>query len=141
MRTPLTTSPYGLIQEELRGQPWRLLVACVMLNMTSIKQVRPVIEQFFLMFPTAQDAAVADQTTLAELLQPLGLHNRRAKSLIALSRAFDGCWHDVVELPGVGRYAADSYRIFVQGLIDVEPSDKKLQKYIIWAREQATRTQ
>lgn len=140
MRTPRTASPFGLIQEELRDQPWRLLVACVMLNMTSIGQVRPVIRQFFLLYPTACDAAAAEHASLAELLRPLGLHNRRARSLIALSNAFDGCWNDVIELPGVGRYAADSYKIFVQGSIDVEPTDKKLQKYIIWAREQTIRT-
>lgn len=31
-------SPYGLIEEELFGNPWRLLVACILLNKTSIVQ-------------------------------------------------------------------------------------------------------
>ncbi len=32
-------SPYSLIEEELFGNPWRLLVACILLNKTSIVQV------------------------------------------------------------------------------------------------------
>ena len=31
-------SPYGLIEEELFGNPWRLLIACILLNKTSIVQ-------------------------------------------------------------------------------------------------------
>lgn len=33
-------SPYGLIEEQLFGDPWRLLVACILLNKTSIVQAR-----------------------------------------------------------------------------------------------------
>ena len=33
-------SPYSLIEEELFGDPWRLLVACILLNKTSIVQAR-----------------------------------------------------------------------------------------------------
>jgi hypothetical protein len=33
-------SPYGLIEEELFQDPWRLLLACMLLNKTSCKQVR-----------------------------------------------------------------------------------------------------
>ena len=32
-------SPFGLIEEELYGDPWRLLTACILLNKTSITQV------------------------------------------------------------------------------------------------------
>ena len=34
-------SPYGLIEEQLFGDPWRLLVACILLNQTAAKGVRP----------------------------------------------------------------------------------------------------
>lgn len=34
-------SPYGLIEEQLFGDPWRLLVACILLNQTTAKGVRP----------------------------------------------------------------------------------------------------
>lgn len=32
-------SPYGLIEEQLFGNPWKLLVACILLNKTSVVQV------------------------------------------------------------------------------------------------------
>jgi methyl-CpG-binding domain protein 4 len=134
MDTPRDASPYGLIQEELRDQPWRLLVACIMLNLTNIKQVRPIIWEFFRRYSTPEAAASADETELAELIRPLGLYNRRAKSIIRLSSAITRPWRDVDDLPGVGKYAADSFRIFVEGKMDVDPTDAKLRKYVEWAR-------
>ena len=134
MDTPRQRSPYGLIQEEFRDQPWKLLVCCMCLNMTSIVQVRPIITQLFATYPTPAAMAAADQPTLASMVRSLGLYNRRSRAIIALSHAFTRGWSDVMDLPGIGKYAADSYRIFVDGKIDVEPSDAKLKKYIDWAR-------
>ena len=70
---------------------------------------------------------------MAELLKPLGLHNRKAKVIKKLSTAILEDWNSVLELPGVGKYAADSYRIFIDGYIDIEPTDKELKKYKEWA--------
>lgn len=136
MDTPRKPSPFGLIQEELRDQPWRLLIACVMLNLTNIKQVRPIITQFFELYPDPESCAAADPTILADLIRPLGLYNRRAKTMIKLSQHFHTKWTHVDDLPGVGKYASDSYRIFVEGKMDVTPTDSKLKKYLEWARSQ-----
>lgn len=132
--TPRTLSPLGLIQEELRDDPWKLLIACVMLNLTNIKQVRPIILKFFALYPTAQACAKGEQALIADVIRPLGLYNRRAKTMIKLSQQFLDKWDNVDDLPGVGKYAADSYRIFVEGKMDVRPSDSKLLKYLEWAR-------
>ena len=110
-----------------------MLIACMMLNLTSIKQVRPVITEFFARFPDAEAASQADPEELAVLLKPLGLYNRRAKLIIRFSNAYNGDWSDVTDLPGVGKYAADSYRMFVEGSLDVEPTDSKLKRYKEWA--------
>jgi methyl-CpG-binding domain protein 4 len=134
MDTPKQSSPYGLIQEEFRTYPWKLLIACIMLNLTNIKQVRPIIFKFFDSFPTAESAAVADHHEIAKIIKALGLYNRRSRTIIKLSKAFISPWIDVKDLPGVGKYAADSYRIFIDGKIDIEPTDLKLKKYVEWAR-------
>ena len=127
-------SPYGLIQEDLCDRPWRMLIACIMLNLTNIKQVRPIIWKFFEEYPDEVAAARADKETLATMLQPLGLHNRRAGSIIKFSTAYaTGGWTDVLKLPGIGKYAADSYEIFVVGNLDVRPTDSKLKLYLKWA--------
>ena len=34
-------SPFGLIEEQLFGNPWKLLVACILLNKTNVIQVSP----------------------------------------------------------------------------------------------------
>jgi hypothetical protein len=36
----------------------------------------------------------------------------------------------VLELPGVGKYASDSWEIFVNKNLDVKPTDKKLLAYL-----------
>lgn len=134
MDTPRKLSPFGLIQEELRDDPWKLLVACVMLNLTSIKQVRPIIWDFFDRYPTPEKCAAGSVEEIAAMIKSLGLYNRRAKTIVKLSQSFGEKWNRVTDLPGVGKYAADSWRIFVEGKIDVEPTDSKLSKYVEWAR-------
>lgn len=139
MQTPKKRSPYGLIQEELRDRPWRLLIACMMLNLTNIKQVRPVITQFFLQYPDAFAAANASHDEMASIIKPLGLYNRRTKNIIKFSYAwaFDDFDPQKIEkLTGIGKYAVDSYNIFVNGSLDVTPSDLKLKKYLEWAKRQ-----
>lgn len=134
MDTPSKSSPYLLIQEELRNDPWKLLIACIMLNLTNIKQARPVITEFFKKYPNPESVVNSSVEDIANIVRPLGLYNRRAASIVKLSTAFNTRWNRVTDLPGVGKYAADSYRIFVEGKIDVQPTDKKLIKYIEWAR-------
>jgi methyl-CpG-binding domain protein 4 len=133
--TPTRRSPLGLIQEDLRWEPWRLLVACMCLNQTSIRQVRPVIWTFFATWPEPEQAASAPQGEMAAMLQSLGLQNRRSGLIIRMSRAFLD-WlpsQDVRELPGVGKYAADSYNTFIRGDLAEGATDKELMKYVSWA--------
>lgn len=135
-RTPRGPSPFGLIQEELRDDPWRLLIACICLNLTNIRQVRPVIVGLFEAYPSPELVVGGSEVQIAGLIRTLGLHNRRARSIVRMSQAYVMGFTDVRQLPGVGKYAADSHRIFCEGrLDDVEPTDKKLLKYLEWARQ------
>jgi methyl-CpG-binding domain protein 4 len=89
-------------------------------------------------------------STLEHLLHPLGLSNTRAKRLIDLSllylsnppapdilhksRAKGEPPTPISHLPGVGKYAIDSYRIFcVQDdeWKQVRPTDKPLCRYLV----------
>ncbi len=109
-------SPYGLLEEELFEDPWRVLVACVLLNKTTAVQARRVVWELFARFPTAAAAAAADATeleALEALLRPLGLFRKRAAGLVRLSKEYlETDWRDPEELYGIGEYAADAYRIF-----------------------------
>ncbi len=70
---------------------------------------------------------------LETLLSQLGLQNRRAKSLRAMSAAYlnwDGV--DATTLPGIGEYGSHSYLLFVKGRTDLPLRDKELRKYLQW---------
>ena len=53
-------SPYGLIQEQLYDNPWKMLIACLFLNRTTAKQVIPVIWKFFELWPDPETTMNAD---------------------------------------------------------------------------------
>ena len=145
MRTPDERSPYGLIQEDLWPTPWRLLVACIMLNLTSRRQAQPVWEELFRRWPTPEALWVHDDRPtlliveeLTELLRPLGLQNRRALSIWRMTFDYlvvrpDLNRDGVLSLSGVGKYASDSWRIFVDREIVHDVQDKELRRYVEWA--------
>jgi endonuclease III len=86
--------------------------------------------------------ASADPSRLHAMLRPLGLWRQRTRSVVRLAETFrDGrrpvTADDVLALPGCGRYAADSWAIFVEGRGDVEPSDRKLRWYVDKRKEGA----
>ena len=135
VRTPRKQSPYSLIQEQLRGDEWKLFVACSMLNLTTAVQVKQIIWEFFRRWPTASDCVSADPDEIRELIRPLGLYNRRTRTLQRLSRSFrDGSYKSIRDIPGVGQYAADSHRIFCEGILIENANDIVLQTYLKWAK-------
>jgi endonuclease III-like uncharacterized protein len=74
---------------------------------------------------------------LVELIRPLGFYNRRSKALRRFSSEYvRNDWVDVAELYGIGKYAKDSWKIFVDGkLLEVdEVEDKELKKFLAAVR-------
>lgn len=135
-----------LLKDDPSG--WRMLVGCMLLNLTSRRQVDRVWPLLFRHWPNAGVAAdlhspyQADE--VARLLKPLGLANRRFTTI----RRFSEQWLEtldahreanVVEMKyhGVGEYARDSWIIFVQGRRDIIPTDKELRAYLGLARLEA----
>lgn len=127
-------SPYGLIQEDLLPNRWQVLVACMMLNCTSRKQVEKVIVEFFRRWPGPESFLTASDVDVAALCKPLGFSNRRTKNLKAMSTRFvKGDWTGVRELPGIGEYAARAYEIFCLGKLgEMCPNDHALVEYWNW---------
>lgn len=127
-------SPFGLLEESLYEDPWRLLVACVLLNKTTATQVRKVIWDFFKCCPTPETACAADPAGIETLIHPLGLHRKRALSLQRMSHDYlHKNWCTPEELHACGKYAADAYFIFCRGRWkDVHPEDKDLRLYRNW---------
>lgn len=108
----------------------------MMLNQTCYKQVDKIRDAFFDRFPSAEALVDADENEIISIIRPLGFYNKRAKAWKKFSRAWllwDGS--DVSSLPGVGKYASDSWKIFQEGIYSITVEDKELKKYLQWIQE------
>ena len=119
-----------LLQEIYQPDGWKMLTCCMLLNLTNRKQVDTIRDELFKRYPTPKDMMNADESELAQLLQPLGLYNRRAKSLKKMSKGYVKGFKSVDELYGIGQYAKDSWEIFQNNNMNVKPTDKVLQEYL-----------
>lgn len=129
-------SPYSLIQESLWPDEWKCLVACVMLNCTSRKQVEKVLPAFFDRWPTAAVTAIADPEEMAHVIASLGFKNRRSQRLVRLAEEYEaGGWTHVRQLSGIGEYASRMWEMFFLGVLgDDQPADGALTLYWRWRR-------
>ena len=119
-----------LLQEIYQDDPWKMLVCCILLNLTKRQQVDGIRDELFKLYPTPNKMKDADVDRLSKLLQPLGLYNRRARSLIRFSMEWIQGFKSVDELHGIGQYAKDSWEIFQNNNRNVKPTDKVLLEYL-----------
>lgn len=120
-----------LIQEIYRDDPWKMLVGCIMLNLTNNVQVHQIIKSFFEKYPCAKAVLSANINDITEDIKFLGLYNRRARNIVNFS--YDWLyknWKNISECRGIGKYASDSYEIFINNNLKVEPTDKVLRGYL-----------
>jgi methyl-CpG-binding domain protein 4 len=121
----------ALIQQEFQHNPFQMLVGCIMLNQTSNKNVRQVIYSFFDRWPTPQSVINADPDDIREHIRKLGFYNVRTRRIQQFSREYiEKRFIRASELHGIGKYADDSYEIFIKGNLDVNPTDKILIRYL-----------
>ena len=131
-------SPIGMLQEDLWPNEWKILVACLLHNLTTRKQVDRVYKILFEKYPTAIAMSTANEHELQSIIQPLGMWRRRAKSLKRFSKEYlEKDWKNVIDLYGCGKYADDCHKIFCLGAWkDVVPSDHALNRYHVWLKEE-----
>lgn len=84
----LRPAEYGLIQERIQDSLYALVVQVILWNQTHGKAARPVLFQILTLYPTPFHLSQAKLSDLTDILQPLGLHNIRAKRLIALAEVW-----------------------------------------------------
>ena len=85
---PLASSRFGLAQERLAHDPFRLLVAVVFLNKTRGAVAMPVFYGLIARYTTPEALASAKHEDVLEHIQHLGLQNQRAKTIINLAKAW-----------------------------------------------------
>ena len=113
-----------------RDFPWRhtrdpflILITEMLLRKTTAKQVEKVYDKIIMMYGTPKKLAEANETELVETIRPLGMEHKRALLLIRLSSDIlnkhggkvPSNKKDLLELPGVGQYAANAVLCFGYG--------------------------
>lgn len=132
-----------LFQRELNKQPFWMLVACMLVNHTRWDVARDPFAEIWMKFGEPHFLAAADVPWLADQLRSLGFQYRRAETLVKLAAAWcvspPKTCADVRKLPGCGKYAADSWKIFVQRkhVLPNEVEDLKLKAYLEWRLRRA----
>ena len=119
-----------LLQEVYQDDPWKMLVCCILLNLTHRRQVDKLRDKLFTRYPTAMHMAFAMEDELSEMLKPLGFYNKRAVTLKRMSLEYIRGFTDVSTLYGIGKYANDSWEIFQNNNTNIQPEDDVLKEYI-----------
>lgn len=119
-----------IIQEDYKDDPWKVLVCCILLNQTNNKQVRPLIEEFFIKWPTSFHVEKEDTLEISQFIRTAGFQNLKAKRLKEFSEVWSKGERDPDKFPGVGKYGKEAWRIFILNDHGFIPSDKKLRMYL-----------
>ena len=88
-----------------------------------MKQVKPVLADFFDKWPNPDSFLNADVKEVKSFIKSLGFQ-------------MSGKRPHEQKIKGVGLYALQSYDIFVGGYLIEEPHDKELKSYVKWALEE-----
>lgn len=102
------------------GEPYKVLVATVISARTREEQTTAVSQRIFVQYPDAHALALADQSTLFNLLDGSQYREAKAPRLIAMAKTlverYGGKVPDsidaLLELPGVGRKTANCVLIY-----------------------------
>ena len=120
-----------MVQQQINMDPWAHMVGVIMLNQTGRKPVKTVLPEFLERWPTPEALLRSRIIDIEEMIKPLGMWRRRAKTLYKMSIDFLS-WDqvDARDLHGIGKYGSDSYEIFFKNNLMVQPTDKELLRYL-----------
>lgn len=133
------STPYTPLQHYYADAPWRVVVVCICLNMTSRRTVGPLLDGLFDRWPTPYDMACARIDLIEEYLQALGFTKQRPRILKQMSQFWFMSWgndgapttrEEIKALPGCGEYAADAVSIFCWGHNPATVDDRVLREWI-----------
>ncbi|KAL2402465.1 hypothetical protein ABEF95_001812 [Exophiala dermatitidis] len=85
---PLSHDTFGLMQERLAHDPFRLLIATIFLNKTPGERAMPVFYQLMTKYPTPKALAEATVADITPIIYGLGFQNQRATKCVAMAKAW-----------------------------------------------------
>jgi len=83
---PIDAPSFGLIQEHLAHDPFKLLIATIFLNRTRGGVALPVLFKVFGRYPTIDAMAAADLSEFVSIIHCLGFQNQRARKCISIAQ-------------------------------------------------------
>ncbi|KAJ5752571.1 hypothetical protein N7520_009488 [Penicillium odoratum] len=86
---PIDAPYFGLVQEQLAHEPFKLLIATIFLNRTRGGVALPVLFKVFDRYPTIDSMALADESELVSMIRCLGFQNQRARKCISLAQIWN----------------------------------------------------
>ncbi|KAL3417914.1 methyl-CpG-binding domain-containing protein 4 [Phlyctema vagabunda] len=101
---PLSAPYFGLIQEKLASDPFRLLIAVTFLIRTHGKHAIPVFYELMEKYPTPESLVDANKEDIVPIIRHLGLQNQRAGTY----KTYAQIWLDKTPCKGV-RYPVRDY--------------------------------
>lgn len=119
-----------LIQEDYLQEHWKMMVSCILLNQTSNLQVRKVLAPLFAKIKDPLYCSYLNPEDFSGIIKSTGFSNIKAKRIVEMSKKWVCGFDDVMQLPGIGQYGKDSWDIFVNKNLQINPSDKKLVMYL-----------
>ena len=119
-----------LIQEDYLDDNWKMLVCCILLNQTTNQQVRKVLPDLFSLISNPEAAIEISPYLIQSVIRSTGFSKIKTERIVAMSSKWLEGFKEVQELPGIGRYASDSWKIFVEKNYTLEVTDKKLKLYL-----------
>jgi len=123
-----------LFQEQLKSEPFWMLIGCILMNRSKWKSVEPVLGTIRKRWPTPEALAAVPYETLIKVVAPVGIQSRKTLNILEFAEMWvilpPANAEEVYMMPGCGEYASDSWRIFVEENTSVRPSDSILKHYL-----------
>ncbi len=115
--------PKGYRPWATRSDPFRTLIGTILSAQTTDAQVDRVTPKLYRKYPTPAKLAMARPAEVKRIIAPVGLHQAKARNVIATSKViandYDGkvpaTREELTELPGVGRKTANVVLIKAHG--------------------------
>lgn len=85
---PLSSPHFGLLQEKLANDPFRLIVGVSFLIRTKGRDSIPIFYELMSKYPTIEDLANARKADIVGITRHLGLQNERADTYIRYAKTF-----------------------------------------------------
>jgi len=103
--------------------PYKILIAELLLRKTTAKQVATLYEKFLCRYPDLKALSEAPEKELEDAIRPLGMEHKRATLLKAIGseiiQKYSGqvptFKENLMKLPGAGSYVANAILCFVHG--------------------------